>query len=91
MRAAEECPDCHWQTRVYVDAAPGGGDWVCKVCDLQAEINLINESRGKQHRLMLHALSDLQMLGMDISQIIGVDDYIIRQVAQYDRDGLSYS
>lgn len=41
----EACPTCGWQTRVWVEAAPGPSDWACKVCDLQAEIDLINESR----------------------------------------------
>lgn len=37
--------------------------------------------------LALHALSDLVALGVDIRLISGVNDDVMRQVGEYDREG----
>lgn len=42
-------------------------------------------------RLALHALHDLQVLGVPIEQIVGMDDEVLDEVERYGREQTSYS
>lgn len=42
-------------------------------------------------KLALHALSDLQLLGVPIEKMIDVDDEVLREVEAYQRNDTAYS
>jgi hypothetical protein len=50
-----------------------------------------SECEHDWRRIALHALSDLRMLGVPIDRIISVDDDVVRQVDEYDRDQAAFS
>lgn len=85
------CPECGWQTRIWVSEAPGASGWRCKVCELSAEIDLINESRIRQHDLLITAFEKLVWMGYPIEEFPGMEPHLLEQTWKQVRDHESFS
>jgi len=55
------------------------------------ELSFSFEEATKWRQLALHALSDLDVLGVPIDKIIGVNEEVLEEVQKYQRDQTSYS
>jgi len=55
------------------------------------ELSFSFEEATKWRKLALHALSDLDVLGVPIDKIIGVDEEVLKEVGDYQRDQTSFS
>ena len=91
MPEATVCPECGWQTRVWVSAAPGPSDWRCRVCDDQAELALMRNSRKKYHDLLITAFEKLVWMGYPIEDFPGMTPDLLAKTEKQVRDHESFS
>lgn len=88
---AEWCPDCGWKTRVWVEAAPGPSDWICRVCEFEAQVELYKESRDKFHDLLITAFEKLIYMGYPIEDFPGMEPHLLEKAWEQTRDHESFS
>lgn len=88
---AELCPVCGWRTRVWVSAAPGPSDWICKVCELRSQIDLLQESRSKFHDLLITAFEKMIWMAYPIEDFPGMTPDLLAKAWKQVRDHESFS